>query len=306
MTAVLSIQNLSKSYSGKMAVENLNFELHQGQIYGILGPNGSGKTTTLGMVLGVLRPTNGNIQWFGKKNVADSRKKIGSLLEQPNFYPWLSCEKNLQITSLHKGSQNKSEIETRLKEVGLYEVRNRPFAKLSLGMKQRLALANCLIGDPEVLILDEPTNGIDAQGIVDIRNIIKEQGENGRTIILASHILDEVEKVCSHTLILKEGKVISDGPIQSVLGGVQVVRIHFSESGPRSPSDEEIHSILSSLNFIESFNLQGKSCVIELKPDAMPYQINQAFFDKGFTLNQLESTQGGLEKQFVRLLEEQE
>jgi ABC-type multidrug transport system ATPase subunit len=205
MPKVLEINNLSKNYGRIKAVDQASFSVEKGQVFGILGPNGSGKTTTLGIILDVIQPSEGSYQWFEEPNSHQQRKKIGSILETPNFYPYLSAVNNLKIVADIKGIDY-SDIERVLKVTNLVDRKDDKFKTYSLGMKQRMSIASALLGDPEVLVLDEPTNGLDPQGIAEVRNLIIELGNQGKTIILASHLLDEVEKVCTHAAVLKKGK----------------------------------------------------------------------------------------------------
>ncbi|MBC7474435.1 MAG: ATP-binding cassette domain-containing protein, partial [Candidatus Sericytochromatia bacterium] len=200
MVNILEINNLSKNYGKLKAVNSLSLTVQKGNIYGLLGPNGSGKTTTLGIVLGVINSSSGDFRWFNSDEKTKSRKKIGAILETPNFYTYLSAYKNLQIVADIKGVDYQR-IDTVLKTVNLFERKKDNFAGYSLGMKQRLALASALLSDPDVLVLDEPTNGLDPQGIADIREIIQKTAREGKTIIIASHILDEIEKVCTHVAV---------------------------------------------------------------------------------------------------------
>src|SRR5688572_19377851 len=214
---ILRTQQLTKRFSRRiLAVDELDLEIHRGQVFGILGPNGSGKTTTLGMILGVTSRTKGNYSWFDKGDHYSLRKNIGAILEQPNFYPFLSASQNMKVHSKIKDIK-KPPIDDLLKLVGLYDRRNDPFKTYSLGMKQRVAIASALLADPEVLIFDEPTNGLDPQGIAEIRKMIIDIRNMDKTIIMASHLLDEVQKVCSHFAVLQKGKKIYSGSVADAL-----------------------------------------------------------------------------------------
>jgi len=221
--SVLEIKNLTKSYGPIRAVDNLNLSIEAGQIYGILGPNGSGKTTTLGMITSVLKPDSGTYQWFSGSE-SQPLKKIGTILETPNFFPYLTADENLEIIRHIKGTPNKDFTEI-LQLVNLDGRRNSKFASYSLGMKQRLAIAATMIGDPDVLIFDEPTNGLDPQGIADVRNTLQKVASSGRTVILASHILDEVEKICTHVAIIKKGKLLATGSVGSILSNDKTIEV---------------------------------------------------------------------------------
>ena len=217
MDTVLHLENISKSFGYLKAVENLSFEIKKGNIYGLLGPNGSGKSTTLGMVLNVVNKSAGNYSWFdGNIDTHQALKKVGAIIEHPNFYPYMSAYQNLKLVCIIKGVSYAA-IEKVLETVELLDRKNSLFSNFSLGMKQRLAIASALLNDPEVLILDEPTNGLDPQGIHQIREIIKAIAKKGTTILLASHLLDEVEKVCSHVVILRKGKKLYSGRVDEMI-----------------------------------------------------------------------------------------
>lgn len=193
------------------AVKNVSLEIQKGNVYGLLGPNGSGKSTTLGIILNVVNKTSGHYEWFGGRlETHQALKKVGAIIERPNFYPYMTAAENLQLVCKIKGTSY-DKVDEKLRLVGLYERRDSKFRTFSLGMKQRLAIASALLNDPEILILDEPTNGLDPQGIHQIRDIIKQIAANGTTILLASHLLDEVEKVCSHVLVLRKAKFCTPG-----------------------------------------------------------------------------------------------
>ena len=217
MDTVLHLENISKSFGYLKAVQNLSFEIKKGNIYGLLGPNGSGKSTTLGMVLNVVNKSAGNYSWFdGNIDTHQALKKVGAIIEHPNFYPYMSAYQNLKLVCRIKGVSF-TEIEKVLETVGLLDRKDSLFSNFSLGMKQRLAIASALLNAPEVLILDEPTNGLDPQGIHQIREIIKAIAKKGTTILLASHLLDEVEKVCTHVVILRKGKKLYSGRVDEMI-----------------------------------------------------------------------------------------
>lgn len=227
-TPVLEIKNLTKNYGKVKALDRLNLTINKGEVYGILGPNGSGKTTTLGIILGILAKGEGEFKWFGGKYGQGHRLKIGSILETPNFFPYLNAFDNLEIVR-HIKKAPKSDFEELLKLVNLHRRRFSKFKTYSLGMKQRLAIAATLVGDPEVLIFDEPTNGLDPQGISEVRSILKKVADSGRTVIMASHILSEVEKICSHVAIIREGQLLATGPIGAILTSDLVVEVNSDD-----------------------------------------------------------------------------
>ncbi|WP_205703396.1 ABC transporter ATP-binding protein [Hymenobacter radiodurans] len=213
---ILEIENLSKSYGSTQALKGLNLTVEAGSVYGLLGPNGSGKTTTLGIALGVLQPSGGSVRWFGGQISSASKRRVGALLETPNFFPYLSARQNLQIAAEVKGA-DPSTIAEALEITGLAARQHDAFRGYSLGMKQRLALASTLLGRPEVLVLDEPTNGLDPQGIAEVRALVLRLAAEGKTIILASHLLDEIEKVCTHVAVLQRGELRAAGPVSDIL-----------------------------------------------------------------------------------------
>jgi ABC-2 type transport system ATP-binding protein len=216
LETILTVHELTKSYGSLFAVKKLSFTIEKGHVYGILGPNGSGKSTTLGMVLNVVNPTQGSFQWFeGSLSTHQALKKVGAIIERPNFYPYMTAIENLKLVSKIKGVSSEN-IEEKLELVGLLDRKNSKFQTYSLGMKQRLAIASALLNNPEILILDEPTNGLDPQGIHQIREIIKKIAAQGTTILLASHLLDEVEKVCTHVVVLRKGEKLYAGPVSEM------------------------------------------------------------------------------------------
>lgn len=227
VSLILDIHTLSKRYGSIQAVDKLSLQVEKGSIYGLLGPNGSGKTTTLGMVLDVIRPTSGSFSWFGQPASPATKKRVGALLETPNFYPYLTARRNLEIVAEIKGASH-SRIAEVLHLVGLSQRMHTTFKGFSLGMKQRLALASSLLNDPEVLVLDEPTNGLDPEGIAEVRELILKIAAEGKTVILASHLLDEVEKVCTHVAVLQKGVLRAQGPVSTVLAAKdqQIGRAH--------------------------------------------------------------------------------
>jgi len=299
---ILKVSGLGKNYGSLNALSDFNLEVEKGQVLGILGPNGSGKTTALGILLGVTRATHGSYRWFDEsKSSAHSRRKIGSILEQPNFYPWLSAEKNLEVVAKIKSRDNEkitfANVQNCLKTVGLFERRADLFKEFSLGMKQRLALAAALLGNPEVLVLDEPTNGLDAAAIAEIRALILKVAQEGKTVLLASHILDEVEKVCSHILVLQKGKTLAAGTIQQVL----------SSGNSFELAAENLELLGAQLDKFPGFknkNKRGAVFLAEFAPQIQASAINKYAFENGIVLTHLARQSHGLEAQFLKLLEQ--
>ncbi len=295
METILSIQNLNKKFGRIHAVNNLSFDIQKGNVYGILGPNGSGKSTTLGIILNVVNKTSGDFKWFdGKVSTHDALKRVGAIIERPNFYPYMSAVENLKLVCKIK-EISYDKIDQKLKQVHLYERRNSKFKTYSLGMKQRLAIASALLNDPEILILDEPTNGLDPQGIHEIRSIIQKIASNGTTILLASHLLDEVEKVCSHVVVIREGIKLYSGRVDEMTASHGIIEIE-------SNSDKnEIFSALKDIEGIESVNEEGERIFIRLNQDLSSAHLNSLLMEKGIELSHLVKRRPTLEQQFLSL-----
>ena len=297
MNEILSIQNLSKNFGKIKAVDNLSFTVEKGTVYGILGPNGSGKTTTLSVITGVLHPASGSYRWFGNKPGKWERKRMGSLIEIPNFYPYLTLFQNLQIVARIKNVQEE-DINRVLGITDLLRRKYSRFDTLSLGMKQRLSFASVLLGDPEVLVLDEPANGLDPEGIAEVRNIIISERDKGKTIIIASHILDEVEKVCTHVGILKMGKLITSGRVDKLLVMDRVVTMS-------APDNAKLKEILEKSGLVKSIKEDVDSITATIVSETEPGEINKYVIGKGITLTRLEVNKPTLESQFLELVREQ-
>ena len=293
---VLSIQNLNKNYGKIRAVNDLSLQVQAGDVFGILGPNGSGKTTTLGIVLSVINASGGTFSWFGKEPSKSDRKKIGAILEVPIFYPYLSAETNLKIVADIKGSSYETIPEV-LEIVDLTERKKSKFQTYSLGMKQRLAIAAALVGDPEVLILDEPTNGLDPQGIAEIRELILKIAGRGITIIVASHLLDEVQKICSHVVVLERGKNIFTGKVADILNASTLVEV-----GSRDIPTLEKH--LSESEHVISFEKENDILLVNLKENFLSDDLNRDLFSKGISLTHLAIRKRSLENYFLELTSE--
>lgn len=295
-STILQINKLSKKYKDVLALNNLSLKVEKGTVFGLLGPNGSGKTTTLGILLGVLRQSEGSYSWFGNGDAAENRLRIGALLETPNYYPYLTAIQNLEIVAKIKKIDNPIDrIESVLKVVNLYNRRDSNFKTYSLGMKQRLAIAGALLNDPEVLVLDEPTNGLDPQGIAEIRELIITISKEGKTIIIASHILDEIEKVCTHVAILKFGDLIRQGTIEEIIGGDNFVIIAANDM-------TLIKTIIDENSQMEVSKSADTEITIKVPKEMTTEMINQYFFDKGVVLSKLKSHSESLETQFLEII----
>ena len=295
METILSLKNLDKKFGRVHAVNNLSFDIQKGNVYGILGPNGSGKSTTLGIILNVVNKTSGEFSWFdGNLSTHQALKKVGAIIERPNFYPYMTAIQNLSLICKIKDISTEK-INEKLKIVNLFERRNSKFKTYSLGMKQRLAIASALLNNPEILILDEPTNGLDPQGIHEIREIIQKIAKNGTTILLASHLLDEVEKVCSHVVVIREGVKLYSGRVDKMSSSHGLFELNTNE-----PKNKLI-SILNNNSNIGSVREEGDLVVAYLTTEMEATDINNYLFKNGITVSHLVKRKPSLEEQFLDL-----
>ena len=291
---ILSLNGISKKYGHIQALNNVSFKVPKGSVFGILGPNGSGKTTMLGIVLDILKPTAGTFELFGQTPSAEQRKNIGTLLETPNFYHYLSGERNLAIAAEIKG-KGKGDINNVLQKVNLFERKSSKFSSYSLGMKQRLAIASALLSDPEVLVLDEPTNGLDPVGIAEIRELIKRLALEGKTIITASHMLDEVEKVCTHVAILKRGTLLTAGKVNEVLVNEDIVELSASDL-------VKLKQVVTEITGYKSIKTQDDCIQLLYSQDTADLKkINRFCFEQGIVLSHLHLKKKSLETKFLEL-----
>ena len=292
--SILTVENLSKSYGRIQALKNVSFSVPEGTVFGILGPNGSGKTTTLGTICDILKPTSGSYKLFGEPASAKNRRKIGTLLETPNFYHYLSGIKNLEIAAEIK-QHGKEDIDRVLETVDLTKRKDSKFSTYSLGMKQRLAIASCLLGSPSVLIFDEPTNGLDPVGIAEIRELMKRLYREGKTIIMASHLLDEVEKVCTDVAILKRGELIVSGKVNEILSNEDMIEVaandHVKLVEVLNAMAEKTR-IIDENNVVKVFFPVGKADLSA---------VNSYCFNNGVVLNHLTLKKQSLEARFFEL-----
>ena len=296
MSNVLQTKQLTKHFGKITAVNKLDLSIEAGQVYGILGPNGSGKTTTLGMILEVVAPSGGDFSWFEGQDNVKARQNIGSILETPCFYGYLTAVQNLKIVAHIKkcGTENIDKI---LKQVNLYERRNQKFKAYSLGMKQRLSLAAALLSDPPVLILDEPTNGLDPEGIAEVRTLIKDIANEGKTIIMASHLLDEVQKVCSHFCILRKGEKLHEGSVNDILGETNIVEVAATDM-------DELKKLIDSYDGQEKVVAENGSFFVHLKENINSSDVNRYCFDHGVSLKKVFPQSKSLEQEFLKILKE--
>ena len=294
METILTISNLTKKFGYLTAVKDLSFTINKGNVYGILGPNGSGKSTTLGIVLGVVNKTAGNFSWFeGRTTTHDALKKVGAIIENPNFYPYMTAYQNLKLVCKIKGVDY-IKIDEKLEIVGLLDRKDSKFKNYSLGMKQRLAIASALLNDPEILILDEPTNGLDPQGIHQIRTLIKQIASEGTTILLASHLLDEVEKVCSHVVVLRKGEILYSGRVDEMISSHGFFEL-------KSVQHESLFAFLKDNPDFISVKEEGELITAFLNHPMDAATFNKLMFEKGITLSHLVKRKESLEEQFLKL-----
>ncbi len=299
MSKILDVQNLTKRFGFLTAVNNVSFSIEKGHVYGILGPNGSGKSTTLGMILNVVNPTEGSFKWFdGALNTHQALRKIGAIIERPNFYPYMTAAQNLKLVCHIKGAAIER-IEEVLTIVELEDRKHSRFSTFSLGMKQRLAIASALLNHPEILILDEPTNGLDPQGIHQIRKIIKDIAKQGTTILLASHLLDEVEKVCSHVIVLRKGTMLYTGPVDEMTASYGFFEL-------QSQNEIELMTFLESHAGFGAITKNEDTLKVILNTPMEAAELNKLLFEKGITLNHLVKRKESLEEQFLILTDQTE
>ncbi|MGB5383496.1 MAG: ATP-binding cassette domain-containing protein [Lutimonas sp.] len=295
MDTLLTIEHLHKKFGSLHAVNDVSFTIKKGSVYGILGPNGSGKSTTLGIILNVVNKTSGNFYWFdGSISTHAALKNVGAIIERPNFYPYMTAADNLELVCKIKNISYEN-IDKRLEQVNLLERKNSKFSTFSLGMKQRLAIASALLNDPEILILDEPTNGLDPKGIHEIRQIIQEISKTGTTILLASHLLDEVEKVCDHVIVLQKGKMLYSGPVDEMGIHSDTIIIKANEK------DTVISELLTQIAGVTKFHKDGENWVLEVEKDIETHSVNEYFIKNKIVLSHLEKRKTKLEEKFLHL-----
>lgn len=294
MEKILSINNLTKKFGALTAVNDLSFSIEKGNVYGILGPNGSGKSTTLGIVLNVVNKTSGDFSWFnGAESTHNALKKVGAIIERPNFYPYMSAVQNLALVCKIKGVST-TKINEKLEIVGLLDRKDSKFRTYSLGMKQRLAIASALLNDPEILILDEPTNGLDPQGIHQIREIIKKIASQGTTILLASHLLDEVEKVCTHVVILRKGVSLYSGSVDAMNASHGFITL-------KSDNLDTLEQALQNNPSFGTVKREADTVIAYLTEPMDASEVNRLLFEKGISVSHLVKRKESLEEQFLEL-----
>jgi ABC-2 type transport system ATP-binding protein len=286
-------RGLTKRYGSKItAVDDLDLNVHRGEVYGFLGPNGAGKTTTLRMLLGLIKPSSGKARVLGESpGTSASLSKVGALVESPAFYPYLSGRDNLRVVARYSGAE-KSRIEEALDQVELSGRAKDKYKKYSLGMKQRLGVAAALLKDPELLILDEPTNGLDPQGMADMRRLIRELGRGERTVLLSSHLLGEVEQICDRVGVIQKGKLVAEGTVAELRG----------ESGlyVRVEPIEEAAQVSARLAGVQE--VEQKDGLLRLTIDpGRAAELNGKLVEAGLRVSELRPAEQSLEDVFLQL-----
>ncbi len=294
MQTILQVNNLTKKFGNLTAVDGLSFRIEKGKVYGLLGPNGSGKSTTLGMILNVVNKTTGNFLWFeGKISPQQALKKIGALIERPNFYPYMTARQNLELVCKIKEINNDG-IQQKLEMLNLADRQHDKFKTFSLGMKQRLAIASALLNNPELLILDEPTNGLDPKGIHEMRNIIRQIAQTGKTIILASHLLDEVEKVCDEVIVLQKGRKIYEGKVHEMTRQNSWFEIETGDI-------QKALQLLEKYAHISKVKQEYDRLLVYLDKDISGKEINRYLAQNGLYVDSIIKRKPGLETGFLQI-----
>jgi ABC-2 type transport system ATP-binding protein len=296
--SALEVHGLTKGYGKTLAVDNVTFSVQAGQVFGFLGPNGSGKTTTIGMIFDVINPTDGEISLFGRSNrEALAQRRLSGTLEQPNLYPYMTGHDNLLVVATVKGL-DKKHIAPALKAVDLLDAANRVVNGYSLGMKQRLGLAAAMLGDPEFLIFDEPTNGLDPDGMREIRELILRLSRAGRTIFLSTHLLGEVEKICTHVAILHRGRLQRVGKVTDFTSGNASLRL-------RSENLPQLLNAVSQFQFAKNVRTLENAVCLDLMSGS-PASLNRYLTERGIYLDELTSQREPLERAFLSLTEQEQ
>lgn len=309
---VISTTGLTKAFGKVVAVNNLNLQVSRGDVFGFLGPNGSGKTTTIRMLLGLIRPTAGQASIFGvDSNHATPaiRQRLGAIVETPVFYPYLSGIDNLRViganSGIVSGKANNVHLESILDIVDLRAYATRAYSKYSLGMKQRLGIAAALLTDPELIMLDEPTNGLDPAGMIEIRQLIRRLAEAGKTVFISSHLLAEVQQVCNRVAILRRGNLIQQGLVHELLRSQEQIEIRMgnAEENERALAffrarQEQGSSWIKS---IKLENHQQQPAIVLEAPGERSVEVNRLLAEQGLFAAAIYPREGSLESIFMEL-----
>jgi ABC-2 type transport system ATP-binding protein len=289
--------NLSKRYGTRLAVDQLNLEVRRGEIFGFLGPNGAGKTTTIRMLLGLIAPTEGGVEILGGDvfaHRADILPRVGALIETPALYPYLSGRDNLRAVGSVLGGAPAERIDAVLELVGLGDRQKDRVRTYSLGMKQRLGVAIALLNDPDVLVLDEPANGLDPAGIVEMRDLMRTLSSEGKTVFISSHVLSEVRQICTRVAILNLGRLVTESTVEDLLRG-------HGEFSVRVDQAEQALSLIRTAAWGQAARLDGSGALITASPDGRGRTLNAFLSQAGFVPDALGPAEQDLEDVFLQL-----
>jgi ABC-2 type transport system ATP-binding protein len=293
----IKTENLTKKYSRLTAVDHLNLEVEAGEIFGFLGPNGAGKTTTMRMLLGLVRPTEGHAQILGMDITTDLPRvlaRTGSIIENPTFYPFLNGRENLRVVARLTGAPE-GRINEVLQIVDLVDAAQRRFKSYSLGMKQRLAVGAALLNSPDLLILDEPANGLDPAGIVEMRDLMRRLKDDGHTVLISSHVLHEIEQICDRIVIMSHGKIVVQGRVDALLHARSRIAVRIDRAG-------EAQALLKPLPWIKDISRDGDLLLVEA-PLQRSAEVNQALAQHGLFAAEVRPHEESLERFFLEVTE---
>ncbi len=289
---VVESNELTKRYGGRLAVDRVDMTVQRGEVYGFLGPNGAGKTTTLRMLLGLIRPTSGSATVLGlPAGRSEAMERIGALIEGPGFYPYLSGRDNLRVMA-HYRALPESTVAAALDRVDLTERGDDHFKSYSLGMKQRLGVASALMGSPDLIVLDEPTNGLDPAGMADMRRLIVELSRDGQTVLLSSHLLDEVQEVCDRVGVINRGRLLKEATVAALRGGVTL-------SVRGQPVDRAL-TVARRIAGSASARLDGERILLDVAPDLAP-ELARALVAGGVDVHEIGTVERTLESVFFEM-----
>ncbi len=297
---IVEIKHLEKHFGKFQAVIDVSFDVYRGDVFGFLGPNGAGKSTTIRTMLSLIKPTGGELKLFGKDLSKDRNyilQRIGCIVEKPDFYKYLSAEKNIEIFARLSGvSVTKSKVHEIIEFVGLKGREKDKLSGFSHGMKQRLGIAQTLIHDPELIILDEPTTGLDPQGIIDIRNLILQlKNERNKTVLLSSHILSEIELIANRMVIISKGKTIVQGSVKDLLNAQELIVAFTVDNIEKAKQLLEKASMAEMIDKIDTTNL-----LLQISQEKIPV-VNKLFTDNGVNVYSIEAKRK-LEDYFLKLI----
>jgi ABC-2 type transport system ATP-binding protein len=292
---VVRAEGLTKRYGEHAAVSNVSFDVRRGDVFGFLGPNGSGKSTTIGMMLGLVQPSSGAIELFGlgSERRSEGLARVGAIIESPAFYPYLSGRDNLKALAHLRPEVTNARIDEVLETVGLRDAASKKYVNYSLGMKQRLGIGWTLLHDPELLVLDEPTNGLDPAGMQEVRHLILKLANEGKTIFISSHLLNEVEQVCDQVAIIQRGRIIATGPVAEIVGAGARLLV-------RTDALQQALEVVRKIGGVERAEIHGYDLSI-VAPSIRPAAINAALVEAGVAVDELRMSRDTLEAAFLEL-----